>query len=69
MPWWGTYPRITLSLSSYLRMKASLPTNAARCVEWQQFFEGTLGGVRFAVFGCGHSKFKMRWSQVGVPAE
>jgi cytochrome P450/NADPH-cytochrome P450 reductase len=36
------------------------PDNAARFVEWLQFSEEKLDGVRFAVFGCGHSKFKIR---------
>ena len=36
------------------------PDNAARFVEWLQSSETKLDGVRFAVFGCGHSEFQVR---------
>ena len=35
------------------------PDNAARFVEWLKSSEEKLDGVRFAVFGCGHSKYKI----------
>jgi cytochrome P450 / NADPH-cytochrome P450 reductase len=41
--------------SSY---EGQAPDNAARFVEWLQSSEEKLNGVRFAVFGCGHSKCK-----------
>jgi cytochrome P450/NADPH-cytochrome P450 reductase len=40
--------------SSY---EGQAPDNAARFVEWLQASEEELDGVRFAVFGCGHSKY------------
>ena len=41
--------------SSY---EGQAPDNAARFVEWLKSSEEKLDGVRFAVFGCGHSKYK-----------
>ena len=47
---------VVIVTSSY---EGQAPDNAARFVEWLQSSEQKLEGVRFAVFGCGHSKFKV----------
>lgn len=47
---------VILITSSY---EGQPPDNAARFVEWLQSSEGKLDGVRFAVFGCGHSKLRI----------
>ena len=49
------YPVIIIT-SSY---EGQPPDNAAHFVEWLQSSEEKLDGVRFAVFGCGHSEFEV----------
>lgn len=65
----GNLPKdrpVIIITSSY---EGQPPDNAVRFVEWLQSSEEALGGIRFAVFGCGHSKLKLRSGQAGVPAE
>jgi cytochrome P450/NADPH-cytochrome P450 reductase len=47
---------IVFITSSY---EGQAPENAARFVEWLKSSEEKLDGVRFAVFGCGHSRYKI----------
>ena len=47
---------VIIITSSY---EGQAPDNAARFVEWLQSSKPKLEGLRFAVFGCGHSKSKV----------
>jgi cytochrome P450/NADPH-cytochrome P450 reductase len=52
--------------SSY---EGQAPDNAARFVEWLKSSEEKLDGIRFAVFGCGHSKYKICEKQTRMYAD